>query len=482
MSKFESQVTMLLDGLSDENGRLAESDVPALLDTTKMDQFKLAADILTIAVRSIICSDPRQGAKNVRVRSVDIATSAFEEEVKKLDKDREEMKESQRERAEIAKSLATDCLQELRPVEFPPELWEYVFDTEKPSVMARFAVFDEVPERKAKVIQEAMNISISEESESRKAERPYFRAMLLANLDRFMHPQDTNIPLMDDALFSIELLEGEETPSVAKYQHFDVWEARFLHLQIKQMMKAGRVERSTSPWNARLQLVPYTARIRAFIEQHGAKCVDALMDDLYADVVLTFYRMCIDLRGVNSKTVAMIYPLPNIQHIFDKCAGSKRYTMGDIPGAFFSVATEEKSRIYLAYTTPDGHFQNMVMAQGAKNAAVKWAAIIAEKFESMTSLNKPVVVYQDDIGNYANSLIEHIKVQNEIFAILRANNAIFKPNKTKVNYKAQRILGQIMNEEGRKPDPKNVEAILKLRVPRTVTEYGNDNAAYSGPH
>eukprot|EP01034_Spumella_vulgaris_P021823 gene21823-27892_t len=356
-----------------EEGQFPETGIPAMDDPTMVEAFKSAANMLIIAVRAILCSNPRRGRGHVDVSSVDcaLASQVLEEEVKKLDKDREETKESLKERAEIARTLATDCLHELRPEEFPPELWVHVFDTEKPSVKARFAVFDEVPEKKAKAIHEVMNISISEESESRKAELPIFRAMLLANLDRFMHPRDNDIPKMKDVQFDIELLEGEETPSVAKYQHFDVWETRFLHLQIKQMMLEGRVERSTSPWNARLQLVPYTARIRAFIEEHGAKCVDALMDDKYADT-----------------TVALIYPLPNIQNLFDKCAGSKRYTMGDIPSAFFSVATGEKSRMYLAYTTPDGHFQNMVMAQGAKNAAVKWAATIAEKFEPMTSAGK----------------------------------------------------------------------------------------------
>jgi len=83
---------------------------------------------------------------------------------------------------------------------------------------------------------------------------------------------------------------------------------------------------------------------------------------------------------------------------------------------------------------------------------------------------RPIIVYQDDVGNYANELINHLVTQMDIFAIIRKSNMIFKPAKTHCNYMTQRILGHVLNGEGRVPDPKTIEAVTNLQRPRNLTD------------
>eukprot|EP01034_Spumella_vulgaris_P037747 gene37747-46577_t len=187
--------------------------------------------------------------------------------------------------------------------------------------------------------------------------------------------------------------------------------------------------------------------------------------------VLTFFRLTTDLRNVNEKTVNKVFMLPSIPAIISRCAGDDRFSVGDIEEAFFTVLMDTLSREFTAFTTPGGHYHYRVMPQGAKNAATFWAEMIARIFAPMTiDAAAPLIVFQDDVGNHAKELIKHLMVQQQILDILRQSDMIFKPSKMHFNFMTQRILGQVLSSKGRQPDPKTIEAIMKLRVPETQTE------------
>lgn len=199
--------------------------------------------------------------------------------------------------------------------------------------------------------------------------------------------------------------------------------------------------------------------------------MQALNSDEFRDTVITFFRLTTDLRNVNDKTVAQIYPLPSIPAIIDRCAGCDRFSVGDVEDAFFTVSMDEKTREYTSFTTPQGHFQYCVMPQGAKNAATFWAQMIAEVFAGMLKdNNKPLIVFQDYVGNFAKEFSEHLDVQQEILDILRVSDMIFKPSKMSFNFMSQRILGQVLSAKGRQPDPKTIEAITQIKTPETVSD------------
>ncbi len=303
------------------------------------------------------------------------------------------------------------------------------------------------------------------------AEKPIFQAQCLANIGRFAHPHQFEQPRVKGELFTIELLEGEElTPVTCRYQTFNKIQARFLTLKCDHMMAEQRMERSTSPWKSRISLVAAQDKIDAFVARHEGNSTDALYDPANMAEILTFYRLTLDLRGVNMKTKAFKYPLPNIPDILAACAGCDRFSIGDIQDAFYTVEMEPKSREYCAFSTPDGHFQLTVMPQGAKNAAVFWACMIARKFRPMTERNAPLIIYQDDIGNRALQLLAHIMNQQEMYNIMEIYDIIFKMIKTHINYMTQRILGHVVSRQGRTPDSSTVEAITALQRPRTLRD------------
>ena len=53
------------------------------------------------------------------------------------------------------------------------------------------------------------------------------------------------------------------------------------------------------------------------------------------------YRVCVDYRGVNNKTVKNSYPLPLIHDLQDRLQGAQWFTAFDIPGAYNRIRMKE---------------------------------------------------------------------------------------------------------------------------------------------
>ena len=73
--------------------------------------------------------------------------------------------------------------------------------------------------------------------------------------------------------------------------------------QVDEMLKAGVIQESTSPWAAPVTLTP---------KKYGS------------------YRFCIDYCKLNAVTVKDSYPLPLIQDIFDQLGGAQMFSTLDL--------------------------------------------------------------------------------------------------------------------------------------------------------
>ena len=127
----------------------------------------------------------------------------------------------------------------------------------------------------------------------------------------------------------------------------------------------------------------------------------------------------------------------------------------------------KECREFTAFSTPTGHYQYNVMPQGVKGAASFFAKIVSEVFKHL--MDKAFTVYQDDVANHeSRNITEHLKLQQEIYDALGERSMCLKPTKTFMNYAAQRILGHILDKRGRRPDPKTLEAISKMKEKLTT--------------
>ena len=382
--------------------------------------------------------------------------------------DAEEILTTQQQIADIIKVYCTQELEELRPALFPKELWRYVFDKQKALTKEAWHIFiqEATPGRIEEVIAQILNIDISKENASRSLEEPLFMAQCLANIGRYAHPDLTNPPRAKGREYEINLTD--DTPCDARMRRYSQVESAFLHHRIKQLVGRQMVGLSKSSYNNPPLCVPNIAAITSFMSKHGMQAMQNIWKDEYAADVLKFYRLVNDFRDLNSKTKLERWPLPYIMDLINRMKGSDRYSTGDIEDAFFTVNMKPEHRARTAFSTPHGHYEYLCMGQGLKNAANFFAKLVHEMFSSLVLQGVPMSVYQDDVCNFANELLHHLQVQQQIYDIMAENHLVFKPAKSHLNYLSQRILGHILSKRGRAPDPKLIETITSLATPKTL--------------
>jgi len=69
------------------------------------------------------------------------------------------------------------------------------------------------------------------------------------------------------------------------------------------------------------------------------------------------FRVCIDYRRLNSKTIKDRYPLRLIEDQLDKLQGAKIFTTLDLKNDFFHVVMDKESIKYTSFITPDAQYE-----------------------------------------------------------------------------------------------------------------------------
>jgi hypothetical protein len=80
------------------------------------------------------------------------------------------------------------------------------------------------------------------------------------------------------------------------------------------------------------------------------------------------YRMCVDYRSLNAKTIKDRYPLPRVDDYFERMYDSQYFTTLDLASGYHQIKVAEDSISKTAFVTPDGHYEYLRMPFGLVNA------------------------------------------------------------------------------------------------------------------
>ena len=152
------------------------------------------------------------------------------------------------------------------------------------------------------------------------------------------------------------------------------------HVQVKEMLKKGYIQKSSSPWAAPVMFVG---------KKDGG------------------LRLVIDHRRLNSVTVANRWPLPRIDDLFDKLGGCSHFSTLDLQAGYNQCRISEHNEPLTAFRTPFGLFQWKVLSMGLTNAPAAFAAFMARVFEKY--LGDFLYVYLDDVIVFSKSREEHLE-------------------------------------------------------------------------
>ena len=116
--------------------------------------------------------------------------------------------------------------------------------------------------------------------------------------------------------------------------------------QIKKLLEDDIIRHSYSPWSSPVWIVPKKP------DASGKKK----------------FRMVIDYRKLNEKTIDDKYPIPNINDILDKLGRCKYFTTLDLVSGYHQIEVTPNDIPKTAFNVENGHYEFTRMPFGLKNA------------------------------------------------------------------------------------------------------------------
>ena len=157
------------------------------------------------------------------------------------------------------------------------------------------------------------------------------------------------------------------------------------------------------------------------------------------------YRVVIDFRLLNEKTIGDAYPLPNITEILDQLGKARYFTVFDLASGFHQIELDPDDRLKTAFSFLNGHYEYIRMPMGLKNSPATFQRLMDNVITGMHGTE--AFIYLDDIILHSESLEDHdIKVRR-LFSRLRWANLKLQPDKCDFLRTEVAYLGHIIGRE-----------------------------------
>lgn len=176
-----------------------------------------------------------------------------------------------------------------------------------------------------------------------KEEQQHVQALVGKHNDLFRLPNDR---LGHTDIASHKITTIDDRPIHTKQYRYPHVHKEEINKQVQDLLENNVIQTSNSPYNSPLWIVPKKP------DSKGNKR----------------WRMMIDFRELNEKTVGDAYPLPNITEILDQLGSAKYFSVFDLASGFHQIPMSEADAPKTAFSTPYGHYEFTRMPFGLKNA------------------------------------------------------------------------------------------------------------------
>ena len=242
--------------------------------------------------------------------------------------------------------------------------------------------------------------------------------------------------------FKIKLTKGAtpfaDKPYTNSYDHTDE-----IRKQTSDLLQADIIRISHSEWAAPVVMVPKPSR-------EGKR----------------EWRMCVDYRGLNARTVKDKYRIPSMKDLYRKLRGSKIFSNIDLRSGYYHIPIAEEDKHKTAFITDDGLFEWNRMCFGFTNAPAVFQRAMDKIFKGLPF----VVIYLDDVIICSENEQQHMNHLRIVFDRIREYNLKLRLIKCRFFKREIKYLGLIVNEHGVSGDPEYIRRILQLKQPENIKE------------
>ena len=173
-------------------------------------------------------------------------------------------------------------------------------------------------------------------------------------------------------------------------------------------------------------------------------------------------RVCVDYRKLHASTQNDHFPLPFITLLLDEVGGHARYTFMDGYAGHNQIAIALCDVHKTTFTTPWDTFVWVVMSFRLCNAPATFQRLVMYIFTDL--LFKSMTVYIDDFSTQSTN---DNHVESVRLALVRCRNMrlALNPDKTFLGVQRGVLLGYVVSEKMREPDPYKIAVIDGLATP-----------------
>ena len=215
-----------------------------------------------------------------------------------------------------------------------------------------------------------------------------------------------------------------------------------VRLHLKEMLEAGAIRESQSPFSSNVVLVR---------KKDGS------------------LRFCIDFRKLNNRTIKDAYMLPRIDDTIDALIGTKFFSKLDLRSGYWQVEIEEEDKYKTAFSVGNlGFYECNRMAFGLTNAPATFQRLMER---TMGELNlRECLIFLDDILIFSQNFEDHLERLEAVFSRLEEHGLKLKASKCEFCKPSVKYLGHVVGENGVQTDPDKLEALASWPKPTNVKE------------
>ncbi|CAI5689901.1 unnamed protein product [Oreochromis niloticus] len=180
------------------------------------------------------------------------------------------------------------------------------------------------------------------------------------------------------------------------------------------------------------------------------------------------YRLCIDYRALNDRTITDAYPLPRIQDTLDTLSTARWFSTLDLASGYWQVELTPRARRAAAFCTRTGLFEWNVMPFGLCNAPATLQRLMDRVLAGMQW--ETCLVYLDDIIVLAKDVSGMLQRLGQVFYRLQQANLKLKPAKCCLFRRKVAYLGHVVSEHGVATDPSKVQKVQMWPAPTSIHE------------
>ena len=273
------------------------------------------------------------------------------------------------------------------------------------------------------------------------------RAMVMGIMDKFrnaFYKEGELLTTTGMVRHSIEL--DNDRPVYIKPRRYPHAMRDIIRTHIDEMLSQGIIRKSMSPYCSPLWVVP-----KATKDGENQK-----------------YRVVVDYRELNRRTKLEKYPLPRLEDMLDRMAGSSIFSTFDLKAGYHQIQMDPRDVEKTAFIFERGHYEFLRMPFGLKNAPATFQRLMDEFLEGLDE--RVIQVYMDDIIVFSRNLAEHRVHLECLLKRIEEFGLKISVEKSNLCQPEVKFMGHIVSAEGARPNEEKVRAIKEMPVPRNVKE------------